>query len=174
MDSPQQTTMSETKTRVRASLLVQTLEASGSARVRVFGSSMWPVLRAGDEVTLRRVPVSDLQTGCIVAVRREGRLFVHRLVAISASDVKTDLITRGDTLPAQDPPASAEEFIGIVETVVRKGRVVQLNSRSQRTLGWAFARLAPLSRFWFPAALAVKRFLGFSSRPPRVSDSIIS
>jgi hypothetical protein len=83
---------------------------------------MLPAIRPGDIVTARRCEPEQVLKGEIVLFVRENRLFVHRVVKPSAGGRKT-LITRGDSVPDNDPPVSPGELLGCV-TAIRRGRRV--------------------------------------------------
>ena len=76
--------------------------------------SVWP----GDVVTIRRCPIHEVEVGQIVLATRGGRLFVHRVVALQPPH----LLLQGDALAGQDPPVSADQLLGRVETIVRERR----------------------------------------------------
>jgi hypothetical protein len=63
-----------------------------------------------------------LHPGEIVLHRKQQKLTVHRITRI-ASD---SLITRGDSLPCDDPRVQTSEIVGRVVRVLRDGRVISL------------------------------------------------
>jgi hypothetical protein len=116
-------------------LASEVLKSSGCVRIRVQGSSMLPNLRPGDEVELRSTPFHAAVIGNVVAYRREGRLFIHRVISRDPQQ----LITRGDTLSRADVPVTEPEFLGSVSAVFRNGeRVEQRNSFGQRLMAKLF------------------------------------
>ncbi|MGD0179839.1 MAG: hypothetical protein ABSC15_08500 [Terriglobales bacterium] len=58
-------------------------------------------------------------------VARDGRFFIHRLMEKRESG----WITRGDSLPQNDPPVEEIQVLGKVSTIHRKGRAVCPNGR---------------------------------------------
>ena len=92
----------------------------GEVQFRVTGTSMLPAVWPGDFLTVRRRSVSQLQPGRIVLCYRDQGFVAHRVVG-KRGDC---LITRGDRLPCQDRPFHAEEVLGEVVTVARRGRSI--------------------------------------------------
>jgi len=101
-------------------LAAQALRRFGELRLRVSGSSMLPALWPGDLVVIRSAALAELSRGDLVLFLRQGRFFVHRVLAVSASG----LLTRGDALAAADPPVSSQELLGRVVSVWRDGRLL--------------------------------------------------
>lgn len=114
-------------------LAAQTLAAFGALTLRVTGSSMLPVVQPGDELRIRRCPLDHARVGDVVLFARGRTLFAHRVVRRGTEM----LVTRGDSLAADDAPVAAHEFLGKVEHVERRGRTVALRAQP----GWG-ARLA--------------------------------
>jgi hypothetical protein len=140
------------QTAPRTELTAEVLGRFGSARIRVYGSSMLPSIRPGDEIELRSTSFQQISVGDVVAYAREKQLFVHRVVRRDSKEA----ITSGDTLPCADAPISQSEFLGVVVSVFRNGRrVEQKSSLVQRAAAALFRRSQTC------AAL----FLKFSSLP---------
>ena len=145
--------------RFRAEMLADVLRSGGAVTLRVFGGSMWPWLRSGDAISVRREDAARIHRGEVVLFAREGRLFAHRVIRKFARDGRAVLITKGDTLPRADAPLEAAELLGRVFRVRRAGREFALDSPQRRALGRAAALVTHSSRFWYPLARAVKRLL---------------
>ena len=101
-------------------LATEVLGRFGEVRLRVTGTSMVPSVWPGDVVTIRRCAMTDVEAGQIVLATRDGRLFVHRVVAVRSPH----LLIQGDALAFQDPPVSADQFLGRVESIARDGRLL--------------------------------------------------
>jgi signal peptidase I len=89
----------------------------GGVRLRVFGTSMVPSILPGDLISVQRVDLSEISTGEIVLYLRDGRLFVHRVVAHAGNQDHPRLITRGDRLSYYDPLVSSSELLGRVTSI---------------------------------------------------------
>lgn len=105
-----------------ADLLEATLAKGAEARFVVAGSSMWPLLRAGDVVCVRPRGETGARVGDVVALRRQpaSHLVLHRLVRKRGPEV----LIRGDNLPTADGVCVAADILGVVRRVERRGRGV--------------------------------------------------
>jgi signal peptidase I len=125
------------------------VRASGSAYFRVLGASMFPWLRSGDFVFVRRSPFESASRGQVILYERNQRLFVHRVLGRSASESAglsgPLLITKGDALDSKDPPVSEAEFLGRVIRIHRGQRHIDLESLGRILLGRFLAFLSPAS-----------------------------
>jgi signal peptidase I len=101
-------------------LAAEVVRTFGEVRLRVFGTSMVPSILPGDLVSIQRARISEISSGEIVLYSREGRLFVHRVVACTNSPEQPLLITRGDRLDHNDPPVYSAELLGRVTSIQRK------------------------------------------------------
>jgi signal peptidase I len=137
-------------------LAAEVIGTFGAIRLRVTGTSMVPAVQPGDLLTVRRVLLEDISPGEIVLVARPNRLFAHRVVG-NARSHEPYLVTRGDRLPHNDPPAFRSDLLGKVTSVERNGHPVasvnwlnpsdRVLSRILRLSEWAtilFVRLAAL------------------------------
>jgi signal peptidase I len=107
---------------LKCQLLIQALRSYGHVSLRVTGTSMWPALRPGDKVDIRAAQFDEVKIGALAAFSRHERIFVHRIVRKSTIDGRAALITRGDALPAEDPPVLESEFLGMAQMVDRLPR----------------------------------------------------
>jgi signal peptidase I len=89
----------------------------GEVRLRVFGTSMVPSILPGDMISVQRAKLVEISAGEIVMYLRDGRLFVHRVVARAGSHDDLRLITRGDRLCYDDPLVSSSELLGRVTSI---------------------------------------------------------
>ena len=92
-----------------AALVAEGLRHGSNVRLRVHGESMLPALWPGDVVEIEGCSVSDLRPGEIVLALREGRLFLHRLIAPCKPD---GFQLRGDSVPRSDPDYPPEALLG--------------------------------------------------------------
>ena len=104
----------EVHDQIGCELIADALRAGAETRVRVMGTSMLPALWPGDILVIRAGAAAPA-IGDIVLFLRYRRLFAHRVVRITESEV----ITRGDALPDRDPPVRASEVLGVVVRIIR-------------------------------------------------------
>jgi len=122
-------------------LLRQQRDASFLAR----GSSMHPLLRDGDKVTVAPRPTRALRRGMVVlylAPLPDGGqgMVIHRFLGRNADGT---CILQGDACPLPDPPVKDEQIIGIITAVQRGSWHISMNSWLGRLL---LARSASLPR----------------------------
>ena len=100
---------------------------------------MFPWIRTGDYVFVRRYSMEMVKPGEVVLFEREGRLFVHRVLRglqhQAGAKTPRTLITKGDALEREDAPVSQAEFLGRVTRVHRGQRHIDLESLGQVALG---------------------------------------
>jgi SOS-response transcriptional repressor LexA len=90
------------------------LAAGYSITFRASGGSMHPAICDGDRITIRP-GVSAPGPGTVVAYRRDGRLFVHRVVQVDAG--ARSFLLRGDSTCGLDAPVPAHQLLGVVVAV---------------------------------------------------------
>jgi hypothetical protein len=93
----------------RSALVAEALRLSGRLRLQVHGESMLPALWPGDVVEIASCSIEDVRPGEIVLARRDGRLFLHRLVSTCKPD---GFLLRGDSMPGSDPHFPVEALLG--------------------------------------------------------------
>ncbi len=103
----------------KLALVADSLRSGNVVQLRALGASMLPVLWPGDLLTIEPIRSSELTAGKIVVVHCGSRLFIHRLIQTGNADGHADWLTRGDSLPASDPPTTLDRIIGRVTLVSR-------------------------------------------------------
>jgi hypothetical protein len=74
---------------------------------------MLPALWPGDVVEIASCSLEDVLPGDIVLARREGRLFLHRLLGrLNGPCTPNGFLLRGDSMPSPDPQFPAEALLG--------------------------------------------------------------
>lgn len=107
----------ESSNRNACELAEAVIRGFGEVRVRVFGTSMVPSILPGSLISVQRVDISEISNGEIVLYSRDGRFFVHRVVARTCVNEQPALITRGDRLGYDDPPVTSTELLGRVNGI---------------------------------------------------------
>jgi len=127
--------MSEAREGHKLDLAVEVLRVGGAIRLQALGTSMLPSIWPGDVLNIESKSGEEIVPGDIVLVARDRRFFIHRLVEKRNSE----WITRGDSLPQMDTPATELQVLGKVSAIHRKSRVISPNpriSRLNRALAW--------------------------------------
>jgi L-amino acid N-acyltransferase YncA len=123
------------------------------------GLSMFPAIRAGDRCRVAAVDMDTVRVGDILLATRESRLFAHRVVEIRSGPPRTWII-KGDTLMWADPPVRAEDVLGQIIGLERRGRLIDLRSPARRRVGALAARFSgPYSRSFARATMLRRRAL---------------
>jgi hypothetical protein len=129
----------------RTDLLAELLGRGLRARLRARGGSMRPALHDRDVVTL--APLQGVpRPGTVVAARRAGQLYLHRVVSASAEAAWL----RGDACSRGDGPFAPAELLGAAVAVERGGRLLGA-ARLGGPVGRALGLLVPLTRLWLRA-----------------------
>lgn len=124
-------------------LFRQHLGKGNILKFRALGTSMWPFIRSGDVVHV--VATEEFAVGNVLLYEREQAWYVHRLIQIVPSTLgESCYILRGDSLPIADPPIQAEQILGRVIAIKRRGRLIQPNRRFYRL--WHFVYSVSLFR----------------------------
>jgi hypothetical protein len=93
----------------RSALVADALRRSGRSRLQVHGESMLPALWPGDVVEIASCSLKDVRPGEIVLALRDGRFFLHRLVARCTPN---GFLLRGDSMSGSDPQFPPEALLG--------------------------------------------------------------
>ena len=139
---------------------------NGSVCFRVLGASMFPWVRSGDLVFVRKCAMEQVSRGEVIVFERGERLFVHRVLrdikieagrgGDAAENLCATLRTKGDALDCEDAAVSPSEFLGRVIRVHRGSRHIDMESMGHVLLGRLLARVSRLSFVWYRPMRAVK------------------
>jgi signal peptidase I len=120
---------------LKLTLAAEVLRQNLTVHLRAWGTSMLPALWPGDLLTIQSVTDDQLRPGDIVLVLDNGRFLIHRLIEKQHDQGLSHLITRGDAMPQNDPPANISDFLGRVvrirrgnQSFVPSRRVSRINS----------------------------------------------
>ncbi len=132
---------------------------------------MLPAVLPGDTLVIEHIHSGAVSPGDIVLFGRHRRFFVHRVVAGSQSQSGA-VLTRGDALPASDPPVPAGDLLGRVSFILRKGKYFQPR-RSLHLSERAVAALVRRSDFAARVVVRVHGMRASSERPSEIQTSRI-
>lgn len=105
--------------------------------IPIEGSSMLPLLRHGDRVTVTH-GLDGLRRGDVIVFRRGDRLVAHRLLKTG----RQTFITKGDHTLHLDAPVPAAAVLGRVVGVQRGARLAPLDTPAWRRAGALIAALS--------------------------------
>ncbi|MGB0034721.1 MAG: signal peptidase I [Candidatus Acidiferrales bacterium] len=124
--------------------IAERVRSRESACLRVLGGSMFPWIRPGDLLFVRRFAFQMISPGDIILFQRDERFFVHRVIrripARANVGAHDSLITKGDALDGEDAPISEADFLGRAIRIHRRRRHIDLLSLGQSLLGRIIAR----------------------------------
>jgi hypothetical protein len=143
---------------LKAELAAEVVRCFGELRLRVTGSSMLPAIRPGDDLLIRHCRIEEACPGDVVLFMRHRRLFTHRVTSRSGACI----ITQGDGIGEPDPCVTADELLGRVIGITRRGK--NIPNASKLTLP---ARLA--AALFRRSAAAGRLFALFQGVQRRVS-----
>ena len=130
---------------LKCELASEVLCSSGRLRLHVTGWSMLPAIMPGDTLEIERIHPDAVSEGDIVLFSRDRRFFVHRVVA-KGRPKDAAIVTRGDAMPASDPPVPLSDLLGKVSFILRNGKCIKPN-RNLRRSEQAVAALVQRSEF---------------------------
>jgi signal peptidase I len=96
------------------SLNMKALENRGTLRVTCHGSSMFPRIMPGQEVTIKKANLSDLRFSDLVVYNKESRWIVHRYLLRFKRSGRDMLLLKGDHNLQFDKPIPASQIVGKV------------------------------------------------------------
>jgi len=111
------------------------------------GFSMWPFLKAGSKLFVKRVPPEKLKKGDIILYRENNKVICHRLVKKAASGQSYLFWARADNALSLSGPLTEQMYIGKAVALLKKRKVASLCSFRQRLLNQVIIVIVPfLSR----------------------------
>lgn len=122
-------------------LAAELLRRGRAMEVRVYGESMWPLVRQGDRVRID--PLQRPTRGRLAAVLVDGHLVVHRVVQLDLDEclLLGDHGGRPHRVPIGD-------LLGVVtHQWTRDGRLLEHDSALLSGAGWLVSRVTPVSRW---------------------------
>lgn len=120
---------------VRVEPLIFDLLAQGlSVEFRVTGSSMAPLIRPLDILSVAPVNTETLRCGDVIAWKRgRGHLVVHRVISVG----QQSFVTRGDAVNSADGAIDTSQVVGKVIALTRNGRSKKFGLGPERVfLAW--------------------------------------
>ena len=130
-----------TLARAASALVEERLDAGGAVRFTIPTASMWPTLAPGDGVLVRGVQADELRVGDIIIGKWGEGWRAHRLIECRREAAQTLLVTQGDHCGVADEAWPASQLVGVVVSVRRGKREVNLQSDWTRRLGAGLAFL---------------------------------
>lgn len=148
------------------------LDRGNLLRIPTVGSSMYPVSRSGDIITIRSTRAADVSIGDVIVYNTGERMVAHRLVSKRKKNNQTLLICQGDTFIRPDPSIRPEQVLGKVVAVSRNSRTIRLDTVKSRLISFLLVKTSLLRPWLYPVLRKVirlsKRF--FTKFDPKLSN----
>ncbi len=100
-------------------------DASEPLMLRVSGSSMFPFLKAGDKVKVRKESLSKVPAGSLIIYQEGGRLFSHRLIQKIKGKEKYFFLEKGDNT-LNFSLRGEDDYLGKVEKIESQEKIKDL------------------------------------------------
>ncbi|MFH1245945.1 MAG: nucleotidyltransferase family protein [Candidatus Omnitrophota bacterium] len=122
--------------------LNETGDSSGVFFFQTSGFSMWPFLRPGTKLVVKRIPVKELRVGDIILYRQDGQTVCHRLV--KTADAKGPaLYARGDNSASPAEYVREGLILGKAIGMIKKGRICRLTGTRRHLINRGIIGCAP-------------------------------
>jgi len=159
-------TPSEESERGTLRLFEDILNSGLSLRVKVTGRSMSPFLRGGEILTIRKVPLSSLQTGDLIFFKNHlGSRLLHRIIKKKRDNNGMFAFqTKGDALRVCDESVRHDEILGKVFKIEKINSVIcskhiNMESTSWQTINYLIATTCLFESRLFSILRAFKNLL---------------
>jgi len=107
------------------------------------GFSMWPFLKAGSKLFVKKAPIEKLKAGDIILYRKNNQVVCHRLIKKDARNGKCFFYARGDNALSLSEPLPESAYVGKGVAILKKGKIVSLCSFRRRFLNRIIIVIAP-------------------------------
>lgn len=126
---------------------------NGLFLLRTSGFSMWPFLKGGERVIIKKIPIEILSIGDIILYRRKDLIICHRLIKKNKNKQNWMLYARGDNSLGFEF-ITEQMFLGRVIGILRNNRFINLNTTAQRFL----SRFIVITSPWINISLLKAKF----------------
>jgi signal peptidase I len=123
------------------------------------GFSMWPFLRPGQKLIIKKVSLRDLRIGDIILYKVDNQLICHRLLKITTGERENLLYVCGDNSATLPELVTEEMFLGKAIGALRNGKMVNLTGRKQQFINRFIVEIAPLVRIFKPYYVMLRKVL---------------
>jgi signal peptidase I len=107
---------------------------------------MWPFLKTGEKVMVKKVSAEDLRIGDIILYRLGNQMVCHRLVKKVASASGYLIYAWGDASPYLGEPITEKALVGKVISILRNGRIISFTGIGRHFVNRLIAEFGPFIR----------------------------
>ncbi len=108
------------------------------------GFSMWPFLKAGEKLLIKKTPTENLKVGDIIIYRADNQLVCHRLIKKTKERERYLLYVRGDSSVSGPEPITEEMFLGKAISIIKNGKIITLHQMKGQFINRLIVLVAPL------------------------------
>lgn len=108
------------------------------------GFSMWPFLKAGEKLIIKKTSIDSLGAGDIVLYTNNNQIVCHRLIKKIKQGYGCVLCVRGDNCLSLPEQVTKDKFLGKAIGIVKKEKIISLNTIKQHFLNRMIVIAAPL------------------------------
>ncbi len=106
------------------------------------GFSMWPFLKDGEKVIVKRTSIRDLKVGDIILYRADNKTICHRLIRKVIQGKIQIFYVRADN-SAQIEPVTQDMFLGKVTAIIKNKNIINLCTKRQQFINHLIVIVAP-------------------------------
>ena len=107
------------------------------------GFSMWPFLKAGEKLLIKKTPTGNLKVGDIIIYRADSQLVCHRLIKKIKQRERYLLYVRGDSSVSWPEPITEEMFLGKAISIIKNGKIITLHQMKGQLINRLIVLVAP-------------------------------
>lgn len=128
------------------------------------GFSMWPFLKTGQKLVIKKVSIRDLRIGDIILYGVNNQLICHRLLKKTMDRGKNLLYARGDNSTTLPELVTEEMFLGKVVGALKNGKMINLAGRKQQFINRLIVEIAPLVMMFKPYYFILRKVVMFNKK----------
>lgn len=112
--------------------------------INTSGYSMWPFLKQGEKLMVKKIPVENLKRGDLVLYRAGDRLVCHRLMKKAENKEEVLFYVRGDNSLSPPECIAKDRYVGKAVAVVKNDKIFSLETKMRGHIGGIIVAVAPL------------------------------
>lgn len=105
---------------------------------------MWPFLKSGQKVIVRKTPAKDLKIGDLLLYKAGNQIVCHRLIRKDNPGGNYVLYTRGDLSLSAPEKITEEMLLGRVCGIIKKDKIINCGVENQQFINRVIVIIAPL------------------------------
>ena len=107
------------------------------------GYSMYPFLKSGSKVLVKRVGLDDLKVGDIVVYKTNGQTICHRVIGKCIEGIEVIVYARGDAASGVGEKVAQDMFLGKVIGITKNEQVIRVTGKYRDFINLLIVKLGP-------------------------------